>query len=120
MGKMWRGEHGGIKDFWIIFLIFAIMFKNVTSLLTQNDDADFASKLKTLKSNAITDVRDFYHVEDAFEDLQAHRRVRRQTGNGLMTPADQQLILQKHNERRRNEVRAEGVSNMELMVSIIL
>lgn len=47
------------------------------------------------------------------------RRVRRQApGQNLMTPEEERIILQKHNERRRSEVRAEGVADMQLMVRV--
>ena len=112
MEKALRGDHAGIKQSWAVLVMFAMMSQDVTSLLMQSDDVN----VRTLKSHAITDTRDHYHGDSAAAGLFARRRVRRQTGNGLMTPAEQQLILQKHNERRRQEVKAEGVSNMEVMV----
>ena len=112
MEKAWRGDHAGIKQYWALLVMFVLMLQDVTSLLMQSDDVN----AMTLKSHAITDVRDNYHGDSAAAGLFVHRRVRRQTGNGLMTPAEQQLILEKHNERRRKEVKEEGVSNMEVMV----
>ena len=79
----------------------------------QSDDVN----VRTLKSHAITDTRDHYHGDSAAAGLFARRRVRRQTGNGLMTPAEQQLILQKTQRKKEaQEVKAEDVSNMEVMV----
>ena len=114
MEKAWRSDHAGIKQYWAVILMFLMTSRDVTSLLMQSDDFN----VRTLKSHARTDVSDYYHGDSAAAGLFGHRRVRRQTGNGLMTTAEQQLILQKHNERRRKEVRAEGVSNMEVMVSL--
>ena len=83
--------------------------------MSANDGATATLTFK--KSHAITDIREFYRGENAAEGLFS-RRIKRQTGNGLMSRDEQLLILQKHNERRRNEVRSEGVSNMEVMVSV--
>ena len=103
-----------LKHSFLLTIIISVTSSVVTST-SANGGATATLTFK--KSHAITDIREFYRGEPAEEGL-FHRRIKRQTGNGLMGRDEQLLILQKHNERRRNEIRSEGVSNMEVMVSI--
>ena len=106
-------QRGKLKQCFLLTVVISVTSSVATSMSAKNS-ATVTSTFK--KSHAITDIREFYRGEPAVEEIFL-RRIKRQTGNGLMSRDEQLLILQKHNERRRNEVRSEGVSNMEVMVS---
>ena len=106
-------QRGKLKQCFLLTVVISVTSSVATSMSAKNS-ATVTSTFK--KSHAITNIREFYRGEPAAEEMFL-RRIKRQTGNGLMSRDEQLLILQKHNERRRNEVRSEGVSNMEVMVS---
>ena len=102
-----------LKQCFLLTVVISVTSSVVTSLSAENS-ATATSTFR--KSHAITDIRELSRGEPAAEGI-FRNRIKRQTGNGLMSRDEQLLILQKHNERRRNEVRSEGVSNVEVMVS---